>query len=62
MGRASNQCLVAGLLTAARTCRKVVQATPSCRPWEVVMSLRQIYKVPRVFGSGSSRVCEFPGE
>jgi len=23
---------------------------------------RQIYKAPRAFGSGSSRVCEFPGE
>ena len=31
MGRASSQCLVAGLLTAARTCRKVAQATPICR-------------------------------
>ena len=31
-------------------------------PWEVVMSLRQIYGVPRTFGSGSGRVCEFPGE
>ena len=31
MSRASSQCLIAGLLTIARTCRKVVQATPSCR-------------------------------
>ena len=31
MGRASSQCLVAGPLTVARTHRKVVQATPSCR-------------------------------
>ena len=31
MGRASSQCLVAVLLTVARTCRKVAQATPSCR-------------------------------
>ena len=31
MGKASSRCLVAGLLTAARTCRKVAQATPSCR-------------------------------
>ena len=30
-GRASSECLVAGLLTVARTCRKVAQATPSCR-------------------------------
>ena len=29
--RASSQCLVAGLLTLARTCRKVAQATPRCR-------------------------------
>ena len=26
------------------------------------MRLRVIYKVSRAFGSGSSRVCEFPGE
>ena len=32
MGRAIRQCLVAGLLTVARTCRKVAQATLSCRP------------------------------
>ena len=31
MGRASSQCLDAGLLTVARTCRMVAQATPSCR-------------------------------
>ena len=29
--RASSQCLVAGPLTVARTCRKVAQATPNCR-------------------------------
>ena len=27
---ASSQCLVIGLSTVARTCRKVAQATPSC--------------------------------
>ena len=31
MGRASSLSLVLGLSTAARTCRKVAQATPSCR-------------------------------
>ena len=31
MGRASSQCLIAGLLTAARTCRKTAQATLSCK-------------------------------
>ena len=31
MGWASSQCPVAGLLTVARTYRKVAQATPSCR-------------------------------
>ena len=31
MGRASSQCLIIGLSIAARTCRKVAQATPSCR-------------------------------
>ena len=62
MGRASSQCLVAGLLIAARTCRKVMQATPSCRALGCSNEPRQIYKVPRAFGSGSSRVCEFSGE
>ena len=31
MGRASIQCLIAGLLTVARTCGKVAKATPSCK-------------------------------
>ena len=31
MGRASTQCMVVGLLIVARTCRKITQATPSCR-------------------------------
>ena len=31
MSRASSKCLVVGLSIAARTCRKVAQATPSCR-------------------------------
>ena len=31
MGMASSQCLVAGLLAVAGTCRKVAQATPSGR-------------------------------
>ena len=31
MGRAGSQCLVAGLLTVARTHQKAAQATPSCR-------------------------------
>ena len=59
---ASSQCLVAGLLTAARTYGKVAQGTPSCRDLGSGNALRQIYKVPRAFGCGSSRVCEFPGE
>ena len=29
-------------------------------PYEVVMGLRQIYKVPRAFDHGSSMLCEFP--
>ena len=62
MGRASSQCLVVGLSTAARTCRKVAMLLLVAGPWEVVMSSRQIYKVIRAFGSSSSRVCEFPGE
>ena len=31
MGRASSQCLFAGLLMVAKTLRKVMQATPGCR-------------------------------
>ena len=31
MGRASEQCLVAGTLTVARTCGKLAQAAPSCK-------------------------------
>ena len=31
-------------------------------PWEMVMRLRQLYKVPREFCSGSRRMCEFPGK
>ena len=31
MDRASNHCLVGGFLTVARTCRRVVLATPHCR-------------------------------
>ena len=62
MGRASSQCLVAGLLTAARTCRKVPLATPSCRALGSGNEPRKIYKVPRAFGSGRSQVCKFPGE
>ena len=63
MGRASHPCLVIGLSTVARTCRKVAQAAPVAGPWEVVMSSRQNYKVTRAFGSSSSsRVREVPGE
>ena len=62
MDRVSSQCLVPGLLTAARTCRKVVQATHSCRALGSGNEPTQIYKVPRTFGSGGGKVCEFPGE
>ena len=62
MGRANIQCLVAGLLTAARTCRMVAQILPSCRAMGSGNEPRQIYEVPRAFSSGRRRVCEFPGE
>ena len=62
MDRVSSQCLVFGLLRAARTCRKVVRAPPSCRALGSGNEPRQIYKVPRALGSGSSSMCEFPGE
>ena len=61
-GRVSSQCLVIGVSTAARTCRKVAQVLLVAGLSKVVMGSRQIYKVSRAFGSSSSRVCEFPGE
>ena len=54
MGRASSQFLVAGLLTAARTYRKVAQATPSYRALGSGNEPRQFYKMPRAFGSGTA--------
>ena len=62
MGRTSSLCLVAGFSTAASTCRKVAQATLSCRTLGSDSEPRQIYKLPRAFSSGSNRVCKFPGE
>ena len=62
MGRASSQCLVAGLLIATGPAGRWHMLLLTAGPWEVVMSLKQIYKVPRAFGSGSRRVCEFPGD
>ena len=62
MGRASSQCLVAGLLTAARSTGRWCRILLVAGPWEVIMSLRQIDKVPRAFVSGKSIVCEFQGE
>ena len=59
MGR--TQCLVIGLSVEGKTCKKVAQATSSCRTWEVAMSSRQIYKVIRVFGNSSNTMSEFPG-
>ena len=49
MGRVSNQYLVAGPLTAARICRRWHRLPLVAGPWEMVMSLRQIYEVPRTF-------------
>ena len=46
MGRASSQCLVIGLSTEARRWHRLLLVAG---PWEVVMSLRQIYEVPRTF-------------
>ena len=62
MGRASSQCLIYGLLIASRACRKLEQATPRCRALGSGTEPRQIYKVPCAFGSGSRRLCEFPGD
>ena len=51
VGRASSQFLVAGLLTAARTYRKVAQATSSCRaqgscnePWADLRGAQSIWQ------------------
>ena len=46
MGRPSSHFLVAGLLTAAMTVRKVAQATSILRPSEVLMRLRQTWQCP----------------
>ena len=62
MGRASTQCLVAGFLTIARTCRKVLQATPSCMVLGSGNEPQEDLNDPGAFGSVSSRVCKFPGE
>ena len=61
MGRASNQCLVAGLLTVGRNCGRLCRLLLVAGPWEVVMSLRQIYAVPGAFGSGSGRFVSSQG-
>lgn len=66
MGRAGSQCLLAGVLAAASTCREVAQATPCFKALGVIMSFLQNHEVPRAFGSGSGSgsgsgmVCEFP--
>lgn len=74
MGRAGSQCLLAGVLAAASTCREVAQATPCFKALGVMMSFLQNHEVPRAFGSGSGSgsgsgigsgsgsgmVCEFP--
>lgn len=62
MGRAGSNCLVAGPLTVAQTDGEVAQVAPGCRAWEVAVTFRQLYAVPRTFGSGSSRACAFPRE
>ena len=62
MGRAISQCVVIGLSTAVWACRKVAQATPISTALEMVISLRQNFKVTRALGSSNSRVHEFPGE
>ena len=43
-------------LNSSKDLQEGADVTPSCRSLCSVMSLRQIYKFPRVFGSGSSRV------
>ena len=62
MGRASSQCLVAGLVIAARTYREWHRLLLVAGPWEVVICSRQIFKLTRSFCRSSSRVHEFPGE
>ena len=62
MGKAGCQCLVAGLLKAARSTGRWCRILLVAGPWEVIISFRWIYEVPRAFVSGSGRVCEFPEE
>ena len=61
MGRANSQCLVAIPLQwqgpVGRWCRLLLVA----EAWGVAVILMQVAS-PRVFGSGSSRVCVFPVE
>ena len=64
MGRAIIQCLVAGILIAARNCRKVAQDTPSCRSLDSVNEpqahLGCVQRIWQVTGTGfvSSEACE----
>ena len=62
MGRASSQCLVAGPLTVARTCVKVAQAAPSCRAPGSDTDPQTGIGGAQAFGSGSQRLCVFPGK
>ena len=58
MGKISNQCLVAWLLTVARPCRKVVQVVPRCR---MLGSSNDPQAGVGTFGSCSGRAFAFPG-
>ena len=62
MGRSSSQCLVAGPLTVARTCREVVQAVPGCRDLGSGSDPQGAVGGAQSLCSGNSRVCVFPGE
>ena len=61
MGRASSQCLVAGLLMAARTCRKVPLATLVAEPWEVIMSLGRFMRCPEHLAMAAAGCVSFQG-
>ena len=60
MGRASSQCLVAGFLTVTRTQGKVALLLVA-GPWEVSVTLKQVYMVLGAFGSGNGSVCVLRG-
>ena len=55
------QSLFPGLLPVESTCRMAAQSTPSSWVPGSYNEPQADYMVPRAFGSGSGRLCVFPG-